>query len=128
MFCDTSTLAKYYEQEAESAAVRAALDTADHVLASELAKAELMAVFHRRWREGKWREPVFRAHCRQFARDDASGLWTWMPVTSGTVFLRTADCVHLLTALQHGFSEIHTHDTHQFAAAASLGLKPIALA
>jgi predicted nucleic acid-binding protein len=142
MFCDTSTLAKYYVQEAESAAVRAALDTADHVLASELAKAELMAVFHRRWREGKWREPVFRAHCRQFARDDASGLWTWMPVTSGiidetvktyallpaTVFLRTADCVHLLTALQHGFSEIHTHDTHQFAAAASLGLKPIALA
>ena len=31
MFCDTSTLAKYYVQEAESAAVRAALDTAERV-------------------------------------------------------------------------------------------------
>lgn len=46
MFCDTSTLAKFYVQEAESAAVRTALDTAERVVLSELAKAELMAVFH----------------------------------------------------------------------------------
>lgn len=142
MFCDTSTLAKYYVQETESAAVRTALDAADHVLASELAKAELMAVFHRRWREGKWRLSVFHAHCRQFATDDASGLWSWMPLEHGiieeavktytllpaNIFLRTADCLHLMTALHHGFSEIHTHDSHQIAAAVSLGLKPVTLA
>ncbi len=142
MFCDTSTLAKYYVQEAESAAVRAALDAADHVLLSELAKAELMAVFHRRWRERKWSQPVFHAHCRQLGKDDASGLWTWMPVDGRIIeeavktytllpansFLRTADCLHLMTALHHGFTEFHTHDTHQIAAASSLGLKPIALA
>ncbi len=142
MFCDTSTLAKYYVQEAESAAVRATLDAAAKVFASELAKAELMAVFHRRLREGKWSQPVFAVHCRQLARDDAGGLWSWLPVEPtiveqvaktytllpATIFLRTADCLHLVTALHHGFAEIHTHDAHQIGAATSLGLKPVTIA
>ena len=141
MFCDTSTLAKYYVHEAESAAVRTALDATERVVLSELAKAELMAVFHRRLREGKWTQAVFHAHCRQFAQDDASGLWLWMPVSSGiieqavktyallpaNIFLRTADCLHLMTGLHHGFAAFHTHDVHQSAAAAALGLKPIFL-
>lgn len=141
MFCDTSTLAKYYVQEAESAAVRATLDAAPRVFASELAKAELMAVFHRRLREHKWSQSVFVTHCRQFIRDDAGGLWTWLPIEHAiveqtaktytllpaTVFLRTADCLHLMTALHHGFAEIHTHDAHQTAAAPALGLKAVAI-
>ncbi|MEO6245656.1 MAG: type II toxin-antitoxin system VapC family toxin [Opitutaceae bacterium] len=141
MFCDTSTLAKYYVQEKESAAVRTALHAASQVVLSELAKAELMAVFHRRLREGRWSQLDFVAHCRQFARDDAVGQWSWLPLDGviveqavktytllpANIFLRTSDCLHLMTALHHGFAEIHTHDSHQFAAAIALGLKAVAI-
>lgn len=141
LFCDTSTLAKYYVQEAESDAVRARLDTADQVLLSELARAELVAVFHRQWRERKWSRDEFATVLRQFATDEAVGYWTWVPLGSSVVeqvvrtfatlpedvFLRTADCMHLVTALQQGFTEVHTHDTHQRNGAGALGLTAIVI-
>jgi len=39
--------------------------------------------------------------------------------------LRTADCLHLVTALRNNFAEIYTYDTQQAAAAGVLGLKPV---
>src|SRR5580698_6910829 len=122
IFCDTSTLAKYYVPEAESAAVRVRLDAEDQVVFSELARAELMAVFHRRLREQTWSRREFEAVTRQFIKDEVSGYWSWRLLDSvivdeavkiysmlpETIFLRTADCLHLVTALHHGFTEIHT--------------------
>jgi predicted nucleic acid-binding protein len=136
IFCDTSTLAKYYVPEAESAAVRVRLDAEDQVVFSELARAELMAVFHRRLREQTWPRREFEAVTRQFIKDEVSGYWSWRLLDSvivdeavkiysmlpETIFLRTADCLHLVTALHHGFTEIHTHDVHQIRAASALGL------
>jgi predicted nucleic acid-binding protein len=141
LFCDTSTLAKYYVPEKDSAAVRARLDGEDRVAFSELARAELMGVFHRRLREHKWTKDVFLAVVRQFSKDDIGGYWTWLPLDGviveqsvktfmtlpETIFLRTADCLHLVTALHHGFAEIHTHDTHQTQAASALGLTAISI-
>lgn len=139
LFCDTSTLAKYYVPENDSAAVRARLDKEDQVALSELARAELMGVFHRRLREHKWTKDEFLAVVRQFSNDDIGGFWSWLPLDSviveqsvktfttlpATIFLRTADCLHLVTALHHGFQEIHTHDTHQIQAASALGLSAV---
>jgi predicted nucleic acid-binding protein len=136
LFCDTSTLAKYYLPEPESAAVQARLDLEEQVVLSELARAELMAVFHRRLRERKWTRQQFHTVVRQFSKDDIGGYWSWVPLDGAIVeqavkvyttlpegvFLRTADCLHLVTALHHGFSEIHTHDAHQARAASALGL------
>jgi predicted nucleic acid-binding protein len=136
LFCDTSTLAKYYVPEADSARIRSRLDQEDAVALSELARAELMGVFHRRLREKKWNREEFSAVVRQFHKDDMTGHWTWFPLDGRivetcaqtfltlpeTVFLRTADCIHLVTAIHHGFSEIQTHDQHQILAAPSLGL------
>jgi predicted nucleic acid-binding protein len=141
LFCDTSTLAKYYVQERESDAVRARLDAEDQVLLSELARAELVAVFHRQLRERKWSHEEFGAVVRQFSTDEAVGYWTWVPLDSGIVervvrtfttlpadvFLRTADCLHLVTALHQGFSEIHTHDAHQRNGAGALGLTAVVI-
>jgi len=141
VFCDTSTLAKYYVPEEGSEAVRDRLDAEDRVVLSELARAELMAVFHRRLRERKWDHLRFLASVRQFNKDDTGGFWEWVPM-DGTilrqaaqifvtlpekVFLRTADCLHLVTAQRHGFSEIYTHDLHQIKAAEALGLEAIVL-
>ncbi len=142
LFCDTSTLAKYYVPEKESAAVRTRLDAEDRVMMSELARAELMGVFHRRLREQKWARNEFQAAVRQFNKDDLGGYWSWAPLDGviagqaaqtyislpADVFLRTADCLQLVTAIHHNFSEIHTHDAHQIKAAAALGLKPVTLA
>lgn len=139
IFCDTSTLAKYYVPENDSAAVLARLDEEDQVALSELARAELMGVFHRRLRERKWTKDEFLAVVRQFSKDDIGGYWSWLPLDGviveqsvktfttlpETIFLRTADCLHLVTALHHGFGEIHTHDTHQIQAAAALGLTAV---
>jgi len=142
IFCDTSTLAKYYVPETDSAAVRARLDREDQAMFSELARAEIMGVFHCRLRERKWTRNEFLAVVRQFSKDDIGGLWTWAPLDGGilqqaaqtyatlpeSVFLRTADCLHLVTALHHRFAEIHTHDAHQIKAASALGLTSVTIA
>ncbi len=141
IFCDTSTVAKLYVPEPESEAVRLRLEAEDEVCVSELARAELMAVFHRRLREGRWSQADFSIAVRQFSADDLGGFWTWLPLDGTTttaaanvyatlpasVFLRSADCLHLVTALRHNFDEIHTHDRHQTAAASALGLTPVSI-
>ena len=141
IFCDTSTAAKLYVAELESEAVRQRLESEDEVCVSELMRAELMGVFHRRLREGKWTRDDFLVVTRQFSMDDIGGFWTWLPLDSAiteaaartyttlpeSVFLRCADCLQLVTALHHDFSEVYTHDRHQTLAAPELGLKPVAI-
>ena len=141
IFCDTSTIAKFYVFELESAAVRNRLDAEDAVCVSELVRVELMGVFHRRLRDEKWSRDEFLSAAGQFAADDLSNYWTWMPLNTtnieaaaktfttlpSSVFLRASDCIHLVTAIHHNFTEIFTHDKHQTAAAATLGLEPVAI-
>jgi predicted nucleic acid-binding protein len=141
ILCDTSTIAKFYVFELESAAVRNRLDEEDAVCVSELVRVELMAVFHRRLREGKWNRDEFLNTAGQFAADDIRGYWTWMPLNTTivdaaaktfttlptSVFLRASDCIHLVTAIHHDFAAIFTHDKHQTVAAATLGLEPVTI-
>ena len=76
LFCDTSTLAKYYVRESQSARVRARLDSDEEVFLCEIAKVELAGTLHRHLREQKWRDQEFQAVIRQFFADDLSGYWT----------------------------------------------------
>jgi predicted nucleic acid-binding protein len=141
IFCDTSAAAKIYVPERESRAVRRLFEAEDEVCLSELARLELMGVFHRRLREGIWTQADFLAAIRQFSNDDIGGFWTWLPLDKPiietaaktyatlprTVFLRSSDCLHLVTALHHNFAEIYTYDTHQSVAASVLGLKAVSI-
>ncbi|MDB6168099.1 MAG: twitching motility protein PilT [Verrucomicrobia bacterium] len=141
LYCDTSTLAKYYVPEPETNAVRSRLDAEDRVMAAELARVELMGVFHRRFREGKWTPEYFRAVARQFQQDEIDRLWTWIPLESSilklasetyltlsaTLSLRSADCIHLSSARHHGAAELYTHDLHQAEACAAMGLKALSI-
>lgn len=140
IFCDTSAVAKLYVPEKESPAMRALLEAEDQVLVSELVRVELMGVFHRQLREKKWTREQFMTAVRQFTNDDLGGFWTWLSLDStiveaaakiytalpDAVFLRSADCLHLVTAMHHSFTDVYTYDKHQTAAAAALGLKPLA--
>lgn len=141
IFLDTSAFAKLYVPESESAALRRLVEAEDEVVASELVRVELTSVFLRRWREGKWSQADFLAAVRQFSSDDLGGFWTWVPLNSAIIeaaaktyttlpaekFLRSADCLHLVTAVQQNFSEIYTYDVQQTAAAPSLGLNAVAV-
>ena len=141
IFCDTSALAKYYVDEIGSPALRSRLRSEDAVMASELARVELMSVFHRRLREREWTREQFQAAASQLSRHDATQYWTWLPVSdliigaasqfylslSESVFLRPSDCLHLVTALHHGFEEVCTFDRHQEEAVQALGLAVIKL-
>lgn len=136
--CDTSAVAKFYVPEKESPAIRQLVEGEDSVCVSELVRPELMAVFHRRLREKTWSQRDFTAAIRQFQYDDLAGFWTWLPLDSqilraaadafatlpGDIFLRSSDCIHIVTALHHNFSELFTYDVHQLQAAAALGLRP----
>ena len=111
IFCDTSMVAKLYVPERESRAVRQCLEAEDEVCVSQLARPELMGVFHRRLRERKWTGEDFLTAVRQFSTDDIGKFWTWLPLDSAiieaaaktystlpeNVFLRSADCLHLVT-------------------------------
>lgn len=141
IFCDTSTVAKLYVPERESFAVRQRLEAEDEVCVSQLARPELLGVFHRRLREGTWTRDDFLAAVRQFSTDDIGGFWTWLSLDGAiieaaaktyttlpdNVFLRLADCLHLVTALHHNFEEVHTHDKHQTIASPALGLVAVAI-
>jgi uncharacterized protein len=141
IFCDTSALAKYYVDEVGSLALRSRLRSEDAVMASELARVELMSVFHRRMREREWTREQFQAAANQLSRHDATQYWTWLPVSdliigaanqlylslSESVFLRASDCLHLVTALHHGFEEVCTFDRHQQEAVQALSLAVIKL-
>jgi len=139
IFCDTSAAVKIYLAEGESRAVQRLFQADDKICLSELARVEIMGVFHRLLREGNWTQGDFLAAIRQFSNDDISGFWTWLPLDKtiieasariyatlpATLILRSSDCLHLVTALHHKFSEIYTYDSHQSAAAEALGLKPV---
>jgi uncharacterized protein len=139
IFCDTSAIAKFYVPEKGSEALHALLNSEDQVCISELVRAELMSVFHRQLHDKKWTRDKFLTTVRQFNNDDIGGFWTWLTLDSeiieaaaksyatlpDDVWLRTADCIHLVTAMRHGFSEIYTYDGNQSTAAVALGLKPL---
>jgi predicted nucleic acid-binding protein len=68
--------------------------------------------------------------------NDAAGLWTWLPLGEeilaaasrefsrlpASVFLRSADAIHLASARREGFAEIYSSDRHLLAAAPHFGL------
>jgi predicted nucleic acid-binding protein len=138
ILCDTSAVAKFYVPEKESPMLRQLIEGEDGACVSELVRPELMAVFHRRLREKTWGQRDFTAAVRQFQNDDIAGFWTWLPLDSqilraaadafatlpSDIFLRSSDCIHIVTALHHGFDDLVTYDLHQLNAATAMGLRP----
>jgi predicted nucleic acid-binding protein len=67
----------------------------------------------------------------EFEQDENNGVWQWFSVTSelmekarkavldlpATVFVRSADALHLACADEHGFEELYTNDRHMLHAA-----------
>jgi predicted nucleic acid-binding protein len=136
MYFDTSYIAKFYFNEPESPRVRELVRKADAIHSSLWALAEFHAVLHRRMREGSSSPRDARELASRFSEHVEAGLWNLVSVNEALLrragalmvsaprdlFLRTADAVHLTTALETGDRVVWTNDRHMLAAAAYFGL------
>ena len=134
IYFDACYVAKFYLAEPDSANVIAFAQSHAGAGCLLTGKAEVIAVFHRKFREGVVDVDGFHLLCDQFEADCTGGLWQWHPVDdallrsctqrfrslSPTIFLRAADALHLTCASENGCTAIHTNDRHMIAAAPPL--------
>jgi predicted nucleic acid-binding protein len=140
-YFDSAYVAQCYLPESGHAAVVAIAEQADLVATSLFARTEVAGVFHRKLREGSLTTPEFREVLAQFQQDCRAGIWQFLPISAEivesvvqtyaalprSVFVRAADCLHLVTAREAGFTEIYSSDRHLLAAASHFALKGIDL-
>jgi predicted nucleic acid-binding protein len=138
-YFDSALVAKFYLNEPGRDAVRRVAIGAGLVVTSGIAIAEVSAAFHRKFREGAVDRVVFKSLQGQFAHDVEQGIWKLVGPTDAllhevsalfltldrSVFLRSLDAVHLLTAKAERFDCVYSNDKHLLSACASVGLKGI---
>jgi predicted nucleic acid-binding protein len=135
LYFDTTYLCKLRWPENGSAEVCACAAIADLATAQH-GQAEFYAVGLRKRREGTATTTAVLATHAQFNADIAAGDIRILPITPAviqrvetafasappTTYLRAADALHLATAAEYGFTEIHSNDKHLLAAAPLFGL------
>ena len=113
--------------------------TASSVTSCAVARLELAATLHRHRRENRLTQEQAQATWQKFEMDEQMGAWEWTPVTQGliraactktrqlpaSVFLRSADALHLTSAREQGFTEVYTNDRHMLAAAPYFDLRAV---
>src|ERR1044071_5139451 len=136
MYLDSAYIAKFYVNEPDSSAVRAAIRQGGELVSSMWALGEVACAFHHHMREGSLTQKQFQELLDAFREHVDQGLWTLLPVTEGvmrrmismvhaapaTVYVRTGDAIHLVAAQEAGEQEIWSNDRHLLAAAAHFGL------
>ncbi len=138
MYFDTAYLARLYLDEAGAEEIRALVESASTLPASLVhARAEMVAAFHRCFREKRINGPRLAELIDQFEDDCAAGMFTWLPLTDailsrvsamyrkapGSIFLRAGAALHLACALEEGFREIYSNDARLLTAARHFGLR-----
>ena len=141
IYFDSCYLAKLYLMEADSARVRARAEASDGLACCATGRGEVVATFHRHFREKRLTQREFRQLAAQVEVDLDAGLWTALPVTSSLieaqasrmvalprdVFLRAADALHLACAAEAGLHEVYSSDRHLVAAAPHFGVRAVTL-
>jgi predicted nucleic acid-binding protein len=138
-FFDTSYLVRFYLEDAGFEAVRECAGAERVISAAWHAQSEVVAALHRAFRERRMEQGAFQAALDQFIKDSKDGLFRWLPLTDGvrkrveqiyrqapaSVFLRSADALHLACAAEHDFMDVYSNDRHFLAAAPLFGLRGI---
>lgn len=139
VYFDSALIAKFYLNEPGREAIRSLARDAGIVVTSGIAMAEVSAAFHRKLREGSVDRDVFDALQGQFQHDLTNGLWRLIGPTEvllqqvrtlflrldRSVFLRSLDALHLITAKAEHFNRIYSNDRHLLSACPSVGLEGI---
>lgn len=136
IYFDTAYLLKCYLDEPGCEPVRAFARDCERIACSVYGRLELHAALHRKLREGRLTGPHLEVVLRQLSVDESVRLWEWLPLTGAVmnavadtygslprdVFLRTGDAVHLLSAREHGLTEVYSNDRRLLAAAPYVGM------
>ncbi len=141
IYFDAAYIAKFYLDEPDSARVRASAEDAGEVACCLHGRIEVLIAFHRKLRERAFSAKSFATICEQFEADCNEAVWLWLPISvklitdlaarlprlGSSVFLRSADALHLASAAEQGFKEIYSNDRHLLAAASSFGLRGVSV-
>lgn len=139
LYLDSAYIAKCYLRERGTDAVLDLVEMSGTRVSSEWAKLEVVAVFHRHLREGKLSRGTFEKMVELFESEGAKGVWQWIPVIPElfaeattafqrlpvTCFLRSADCLHLVSARRAGFHTVYSNDKRLLEACPHFGLEGI---
>ncbi len=135
IYFDTSYIVRLYLEDPGWVQVRE-LAATDHIACCLLGRAETLAAFHRKFREGILNRGGVRIVSARFESECDDGAFQWLPLSPAlidgvrkvysnlpkSVPLRAGDAIHLACAAENGFREIYSNDTRLLDAAESFGL------
>ena len=130
-YWDAAYIANFYLDEPESDRVRSLAEAEGEASCSRFGYLETVSVFHRKMREGVFRQADLREMCDQFEADSDAGLWSWLPVSPAVIHLaaaayrtlpkgvplRAGDALHLATARANGIASVYSNDARLLSAA-----------
>jgi len=140
-YFDSCYMAKLYLSETDSAKVRAHAAGAQDLVCCIIGWGEIVATFHRHFRDGRLTKAELKTLTLQAEADIAGQVWKPLPVTRSliqaqtrrmaalpaSVSLRNADALHLTCAAEMDLTEIYSNDRHLLAAAPFFDLQAITL-
>ncbi len=135
LYFDTSYLVRLYTSDPGWEQVRALAGT-DRLACCLHGRAETVAAFHRKLREGAILGREFKTLLAEFDRDSEAGAFRWLPLSPSVVerlsstyaslppnvALRAADAIHLACAAEAGCGRVFSNDTRFLTAASHFGL------
>lgn len=139
VYFDSCLLVKLYLDEPGAARVRVAADGASALVSAALSRAEFSSAIHRQVREKALTAEALEVVLDRFADDRIAGRFHWLPASDAVLervdqtyrrlpadfFLRAADALHLATAAEAGFTQIHSSDARLLKAAPRFRLKGV---
>ena len=138
IYFDTSYIARLYLNDPGWERVRKLAET-DQLACCIHGRAETVAAFHRKFREGVVNSADLTALLRQFDKECETGAFRWLALSEtvvtrlarvyaslpATVVLRAADAMHLACASENGLKQVHSNDARFLASASYFGLAGI---
>ena len=138
IYFDASYLVRPYCTDRGFEEVRHVAST-DNLACAQHGQAEVIAAFHRKYREGRLTSTVYRLVLQQFADDIRADAFTWLPFSPAILervrvkfeslpirnFLRASDALHLAIAGENGFRQLYSNDRNLSAAAPHFGLRGV---
>jgi predicted nucleic acid-binding protein len=138
IYLDSTCLVRLYFEDAGYKPVRH-LAASDTIACAQHGRVEVISAFHRKLRERAISARLYEITLRQFVNEMRAGAFRWLPLSENVleraelmyaslpaaIFLRAADALHLSTASENGFREIHSNDAKMLRAAPRFGLRGV---